>query len=771
MQIYCSALVFSPKASKIRSLFESHMPRWVSQHPVVERDWTSELSVLEGHTHVQTVAFSPTENLVFSLTYDAIASLWDYITGTERFRFDDGKIHHCVAFSPDGKSIALGSYYGFVTVKEFGQGSSIDLKGHNANVFHVVFSPKRGRMLASTSRDDTVRIWNLDERQTTHILYHPAGCEPYVAEFTPDGRFLLVGSTMSLKMWDVENGECVRTFDDVDTENVQKIAIFTDGEKAALAQESQKVFLFNLSTGKRLFEASYDRSIASISLLPPDEQMMLVATVMGSVEIRDVNTWSIVRQFKISHNDSCFAVSRDGELLVTGGLNDNLRLSELSLSAIGNTAPERTHRFGDHIKFSPDDSLVLRDDFGRSASMWDVADGRMRSLPVDSVKQVNFSPDGRYFVLKLDEESCQLWTASLATRILESKRLSNIVFSPDSSFMALLHIDGKVQAVDSTTFQEMMTWEISDMTKIAFSPNSQVVVLSDPGNKTGEPTFELWDLPRRKLLWRTSKSYSPSDQHWQWCPAHVELSPNGQVAAYQWEDMRNHTEWEWNLLEVVTGKEEKVHCDGQLAVYHPDSRLIALETHDDSEGFSCSLITLYETASFEPTHNIRLGWPGNKQRTLKTMAISTTGKLVAASTGERGDMTVQMWGTTSGMEIGRYTVEEPGYMSNLSFLDDRYLSCDQGWLPIPFSLPNQETRGSEERRQASQHSLLVRSQWVYKDFERILWLPPAYRSSASVLRGQTLALAHESGAVRIVKFNLTETPVSNAQQPEVHLLS
>lgn len=737
---------------------------------MVEQDWTAELSVLEGHTDgIRSVAFSPTDNLVVSTSGDNTARLWDYITSTERFKFDERKYYLCAAFSPDGKSVALGSNDGLISVREIRKGSVIDLKGHASFVLHVVFSPKSGKILASTAVDDTVRIWNIDERQTTHVCCFPADGRPGVAEFTPDGRFLIVGSRGSMTMWNVDNGECVRTFDDVDTTHVDAIAISMDGKKAALTPKFQTVCLFDLSTGKQQFEASYDVNIVSISLLPPDEDFVLIATESGDIELRDIRNWSVVRQFHIPHAAIRFAVSRDGELLVSGGQDHTLRLWDMRSSAVGDKVPDRGFDLAYYLRFSSDDSLIISNTIREPhPHVWDATDGSMKVLPVDHVREIDSSPDGRYIVLKLYGGVCQLWNKSMTTQVLDSKRLGNIVFSPDSNCMALVSIDGGIEIVNSTTFREMMTLEAFHNAKVEFSPNGQIVVLSNSDPKTKELTSELWNLPCRKRLLVTTLEYPANDY-----PRQVNFSPNGQMVAFRSAYSEIEHKGSWKLLEIVTGKEEWIHGDGYL-VFHSDSHLIAVETRDSDGRLHTALyITTYETSSLESKHKLKLPGPVGQWCTfwsMTTPTIPTTGKLVTASSREGPQwrsQTVNLWDTTTGLEIGRYTIE--GNITNLSFFDDKYLVCDQGRLPVPFALPGQNKTDSKEKQEDAQDCLFVGSQWVYQGLERILWLPPAYRSQYSVLRGETLALAHESATVRIVKFNLAETPVSTVRQSGVHM--
>lgn len=736
--------------------------------PVVEQDWTSELSVLEAHDErIEVVAFSPTDKLVVTISsWSGRSGLWDYVTGTERFRFDE-RDYRCAAFSPDGKLVALGSTRGHINIREFGTGSVIDLKGHDGVVSHVAFPPKSSKILASTSSDYTLRIWNVEKRQTIWICCLQTGDKHVVAEFTPDGRFLIVGqeAAVNMTMWNVDTGECVKTFDEVDTSFVRVVAICMNGESFVCIESTTMASLYNLSTGKRQFEAQYyPKEVGSILLLPPDENLVLIGFVGGDIELRDINTWSVVRQFHTCPTARCFTVSRDGELLVSGGSDGTLRLWDMRSSAIDNEVPETSEDPVDFVRFSPDDSLIL---YGRSreswAHMWDVADGSVKALPVEHVKSMDFSPDGRYVVLQLDWGKFQLWNKSMTTQILDSRELRKIVFSTDGSCIALFLTDGDVQIVDGMTFQEMLTWDGSFVKDIQFSPDGQNV-----GLKAGAgDVFELWNLPSRKRLWQEQEYSDPFLDS-----AHYQFTPNGQVVAFRRRNSElDHDVWSWKMLEVATGKEQWVHVpgDGLDLVFHPDSHLFASESRDSFHFLSNAYINIYETSSLILKHRFKLHGPVDQGCDLLSMEISATGKLVAASARERINQTVQMWDTATGMEIGRYAIEEE--IRPLSFLNDRYLLCDKGRLPIPSSLPDQEVVDLENKQEDAQSCLYVGSQWVYQGPERILWLPPAYRSRASVFKGETLALVHETGVIRIIKFDLPEMPLSTARQPLAHLPS
>jgi len=84
------------------------------------------------------------------------------------------------------------------------------LHGHTRGVWSVSFSPD-GQILASSSDDETVRLWDVRDGQCLQVLrgHTKSICS---VSFSPNGLTLVSGSQdQTIKLWDVRTGECIKT--------------------------------------------------------------------------------------------------------------------------------------------------------------------------------------------------------------------------------------------------------------------------------------------------------------------------------------------------------------------------------------------------------------------------------------------------------------------------------------------------------------------------------------------------------------------------------
>ncbi|WZH42297.1 uncharacterized protein QYS62_003288 [Fusarium acuminatum] len=108
LQIYASGLLFSPKKSLIRNLFEQHTPKFISRRPRVDDIWSPILSVFETppETEISTMSFSPTSEMLVITTSDSQLLIWNVSSGYihKRSKFDNATL---LTTSPDLQWLAV----------------------------------------------------------------------------------------------------------------------------------------------------------------------------------------------------------------------------------------------------------------------------------------------------------------------------------------------------------------------------------------------------------------------------------------------------------------------------------------------------------------------------------------------------------------------------------------------------------------------------------------------------------------------------------------
>lgn len=160
------------------------------------------ISTIRGHSDsVNAVAFSADGTLLASGGGDRTVRILN-LAQTSRREILTGHGDEITAMDFSGRLLASASRDGTVRLWLDGQQAGV-LHGHLDWVRDIAFSPD-GKWLASGSRDHTVRLWDVATRQTIYTLEHDGDVR--AVTFSPDSRLLATDNHGVAQLWDAREG-------------------------------------------------------------------------------------------------------------------------------------------------------------------------------------------------------------------------------------------------------------------------------------------------------------------------------------------------------------------------------------------------------------------------------------------------------------------------------------------------------------------------------------------------------------------------------------
>ena len=229
--------------------------------------------LLEGHRAVTSVAFSPDgASLAGGSFVGPAIKLWNVADGRVIGTFEGGQGGGmtAVAFSPDGALLAAGSRGGKINLWNVATLEWIAaLPGHTTRIDALSFSPD-GILLASGSYDGTARVWDVAAREQIAAWQEHSGTV-HAVSFSPDGVLLATAGGVSVRIWDVAASEQIAVMEA--RGGNMSLSWSRDGTTLA-AGMYDRIKLWDVATRRETSTLDLDRGLANQVMFSPDGMLI-----------------------------------------------------------------------------------------------------------------------------------------------------------------------------------------------------------------------------------------------------------------------------------------------------------------------------------------------------------------------------------------------------------------------------------------------------------------------------------------------------------------
>lgn len=270
----------------------------------------------------------------------------------------------------------------------------------------VTFSPDDKYLAIGTYKQIT--LWSVESESVRRTIDY----SPETVDFSPDSKTFVTSSTdPHVKIWDVETGALKQEIKE-GTTTINVAAFSPDGKLVAFDDEQDHITFWNIQTGERRQTKKEAGEFLNSLAFSPDGKILASCATYGELMLWDVQTGALIKDLTVDAKElEAVAFSPDGKTLASGGWDKKIRLWDVASGTLKQTL-DNGERVG-AIAFHPDGKIIAvggMDDY--AVKIWDVQSGKLKQALEGHTKfivSVAFSPDGKLLASGAFDGAAKLW--------------------------------------------------------------------------------------------------------------------------------------------------------------------------------------------------------------------------------------------------------------------------------------------------------------------------------------------------------------------------
>ena len=605
---------------------------------------------------VADVAFHPTEKIVASVGGTQV-HLWDSQTGKQLKVLvtleKADKPLRAIAFSPDGKTLAVGGDDGILRVYEVESGkNTFTGQPRNARIERVAFSPK-GKLIGVADMAGLVAVYapgaGNPMPMSTPVTDNNQEC--YGVGFTADGAGVFsCGKDGKARLTAGPNpdgsnaGNTATRLRDFlgHSGSVNTLAVTPDGKLLLTGGDDRTVRVWEVTSGKQLRSfQGHMQKVTAVSVRG-DGRQVASASEDGAIRLWDLSTSDDHRALSEATEPVwAVAISPDGKKLAAAGGDKTIRIYDPDTGKLETTLTGHTAGITS-LAFFPDNNRLLSAGGDRIVKVWDVANKKVltelkgHELPILAV---SLGGDGKLAVSGAADGSTRGWDAESGKQLWSwpgKSAVCAVALRRDAKLAAVGLANGTLTMLDVSggTPKEVASQSahVAGVAWAAFGPDG-----TNLATVGGDGAVQIWTVAEIGAITRLAKfdgqpkvgsasGYFPLSA--------VAFSPDGRLVATAGADMVVRV---WDIQTKAEVRGLRAHTDWATAVaFSPDSRLLISAAADKT-------VRVFELAPQETSSS------AGHLLAVKAVGVSPDGKTVATAA---VDQTIRLWDLAAGREGG-----------------------------------------------------------------------------------------------------------------------